>query len=87
MSSLDLNNNEIPKASASPTSSNDTDIEVAVQKRAIVELSNASVLQGYDMAIDMLALSGQHDAVNELIKNRAIIQLGLDNIVNTTYKV
>lgn len=82
---LNLSSNEMPKASASPTGSNEDSPEVIAQKKAIIELSNTSVLRGYDMAIDMLTLSGQNEAANDLIKNRPMIQLGLDNITNNTY--
>jgi hypothetical protein len=84
--SLYLKNNEMPKASASPTGSNEDSPEVIAQKRAIIELSNASVLRGYDMAIEMLTLNGMEQAVKVLITNRPMIQLGLENIANTTYK-
>lgn len=83
--SLDLSNNEMPKASASPTGSNEDSPEVLAQKKAIIELSNASVLRGYDMAIDMLTLSGQDAAAQDLIRNRPMIQMGLDNLTNSTY--
>jgi len=83
--SLDLTNNEMPKASASPSGSSELDPEVIAQKKAIIELSNTSVLRGYDMAIEMLTLNGMEDAMKVLITNRPMIQLGLDNIANTTY--
>lgn len=84
--SLDLTNNEMPKASASPTGSSELDPEVIAQRKAVIELSNASVLRGYDMAIDLLTLSGQHQAAQDLISNRGMIELGLENIANVAYK-
>jgi hypothetical protein len=84
---LDLTSNEMPKASASPSGSNEESPEVIAQKKAIIELSNASVMRGYDMAIELLTVRGHNLAAQELMTNRNLIALGLENITNRTYKL
>ncbi len=78
--SLDLTNNEMPKASASPSGSEDSP-EVIVQKNAIVDLSNQSILRGYDMAIDMLTIAGHEEAAKALLTYRDLMEIGLKNTV------
>ena len=51
--------NEMPKASAAPTGSGDSNENVAANKKAIFEMSNASVLKGYDLALDILQMQGK----------------------------
>ena len=53
--------------------------EIAIQRRRIVELSNDSVLHGYDMAIHLMEAVGQLNAVVVLRANRSIIEIGLKN--------
>jgi len=59
--------------------------DIAEQKRKIVELSNESILHGYDMAVDVLMLHGadMEPAVKLLIDNRPIIVTGLQNTVES----
>lgn len=77
---------EMPKASASPSKSEDTtSAEVEEQKKAIIELSNNSVLHGYDMAIEVLVTQGMTDAIKVLATNRAIIEVGLKNGISERY--
>jgi hypothetical protein len=85
--SLYSSENEMPKASASPSGSSEDSPEVIAQKNAIIDLSNTSVLRGYDMAIELLTISGQNLAAQELMTNRGLIELGLNNIVNKAYKL
>lgn len=51
--------------------------QVAEQRKKIVELSNESVLHGYDMAIQLMEAAGQLNAVVTLRANRVIIEIGL----------
>ena len=74
--------NEMPKASAAPTGSGDSNENVAANKKAIFEMSNASVLKGYDMALDILQMHGNTEGIEQLAKFRPMIKLGLDNIMN-----
>lgn len=48
--------------------------------REIIELSNRSVLHGYDMAIELLGIAQEESAVKSLIESRSIIEGGLKNI-------
>ena len=68
---------EMPKASVSPSRSIEDSKEVVEQKRAIVELSNTSILHGYDMAVELLEVHGNTEAVEILKVNRGIIEVGL----------
>lgn len=79
--SLDLSNNEMPKASASPSGSSDDSSEVIAQKNAIVELSNQSILRGYDVAVDILILAGYDEAARALLTHRDLMAIGLQNMV------
>lgn len=81
MSGLDLSSNEIPKSSASPSGSNEDNSEVITQKNAILELSNQSILRGYDMAIDLLIMAGHEDAAKALLTHRDLMEIGLNNTV------
>lgn len=81
---LDLTSNEMPKASAAAVqsgSNDDNSLEVIAQKNAIVELSNQSVLRGYDMAIDLLLMAGHEDAAKALLTHRDLMEIGLKNTV------
>ena len=84
-SSLNLDINEVPKASASLSGSSEDSPEVIAQKKAIIELSNTSVMKGYDLAIDVLVMKGMLEASNELIKSRGMIELGLQNSITGRY--
>lgn len=46
----------------------------------IIKLSNSSVLHGYDMAIELLGIAQEENAVKLLIKSRSVIEGGLKNI-------
>ena len=83
--SLDLSSNEMPKASASPSGSTGDSDEVIAQKRAIIEMSNTSVLKGYDMAMDILTMNGMTAAVDALIKYRGMVELGLQKSLEGRY--
>ncbi len=48
--------------------------------KEIIELSNKSVLHGYDMAIELLGIAQEESAVKSLIESRSIIESGLKNI-------
>ena len=73
MNTID-NSKEPLKSSASPSGSLDEEVN---QKKAILELSNSSILHGYDMAIDLLMIHNQGDAAEILKLNRIIIEIGL----------
>ena len=60
--------------------------QILDEKRKIVELSNDSVMHGYDIAIQLLASHGNVDAVKLLGENRAIIEVGLQNSVDERLK-
>lgn len=75
---FDISGSEMPKASASPSESKSSNDEME-QKRQIVELSNSSILHGYDLAINLLVTQGMKDAVDLLATNRAIIEISLKN--------
>lgn len=53
--------------------------EVEVERRKVIELSNESILHGYDLAMQLLAKYGMVDAVEALGKHRADIEVGLHN--------
>lgn len=82
-----LNNlNEPVKSSEStgsgePLELNMSENEIIEQRKKIVELSNESILHGYDMAVDLLLLNNEISAVELLRNNRAIIATGLQNTV------
>ncbi|MFA6569963.1 MAG: hypothetical protein WCT77_01865 [Bacteroidota bacterium] len=81
---LDSNIGEIPKASASPSQSAGTSEDIE-QKRAIIELSNTSILHGYDLAIDVLVVQGKAEEAKLLQLNRALVKIGLDNSINEKF--
>ncbi len=59
---------------------NETDDEkILQQKKDIIELSNKSVLHGFDMAVELLGIAGEETAVKSLIESRSIIEVGLTN--------
>jgi hypothetical protein len=59
---------------------NETDEErILKQKTDIIELSNKSVLHGFDMAVELLGIAGEEAAVKSLIESRSIIEIGLKN--------
>jgi len=74
---------ETIKSSASQTSSLEQEAEQS--KKAIVELSNRSVLHGYDMAIDLLLTQNYVDAAKLLTVNKGLIEIGLNNATATTH--
>lgn len=51
--------------------------QIAEQRKKIVELSNESVLHGFDLAIQLMEAAGQLNAVATLRANRVIIEMGL----------
>jgi hypothetical protein len=63
------------EASGSDMSSED----IKKERLKIIELSNESVLHGYDMAAEILTVSGNTEGLTTLMDNRAIIELGLKN--------
>jgi len=56
---------------------------IADERRKIVELSNDSILHGYDLAIELLQVAEQLDAVKALEEGRAIIEAGLKHSVES----
>jgi hypothetical protein len=56
--------------------------DIDAERRKVVELSNESVLHGYDMAIELLETAEQHHAAKILGESREIIELGLKNSIN-----
>ena len=53
--------------------------DIKTERLKIVELSNESVLHGYDMAAQILTASGNIEGIKTLTENRPIIELGLKN--------
>lgn len=51
--------------------------EIEANRRKVIELSNESILHGYDMAIELVELSGSAEAASLLKENREIIAKGL----------
>lgn len=47
------------------------------ERRKIVELSNESMLHGFDLAVQILAENGNTDAVKLLTEQRALLAIGL----------
>ena len=56
------------------------------ERRKIVELSNESVLHGYDLAIELLKKAEETHSVELLSDNRKIIELGLKNTISERIK-
>ena len=56
--------------------------EIDAERRKVIELSNESVLHGYDMAMELLVTAGQVEAVKLLGESREIIDLGLKNSID-----
>ena len=56
--------------------------DIDAERRKVIELSNESVLHGYDMAIELLETAEQHHAAKILGESRTIIELGLKNSIN-----
>ena len=71
------------KSDQNPKSSNNSNIlspeEIKKERAKIIELSNESVLHGYDMATQILTAAGNKEGLLTLIENRTIIELGLKN--------
>ena len=53
--------------------------DIKKERLKIIELSNESVLHGYDMATQILTAAGNKEGLLTLIENRTIIELGLKN--------
>ena len=51
--------------------------DVEANRRKVIELSNDSILHGYDMALELVELSGSAEAASLLRENRKIIAKGL----------
>jgi len=80
MHELNLDNNEMMKSSAAPSQSKEIDDEKEYKlKKGVVELSNKSILYGYDMAIQTLAGTGNDNAIKMLLINRITIETELAN--------
>ena len=56
-----------------------TEAEVQAEKDKIIQLSNDSIMHGYDLAIEILAGHAQADAVKLLAESRSAIEVGLYN--------
>lgn len=84
-----LNNLEEPVKSSEGTGSGEpfaqqmSEDDIAEQKRKIVELSNESILHGFDMAVDILLLHSEANAVKLLAANRPLIEMGLKNLIDS----
>lgn len=57
-------------------STNNNSDSIASQ-RELLEFSNASIMHGYQLAIDLLAMNGQKAAADMLVENYAIIKFNL----------
>ena len=69
--------NEMPKASASPSSS--VLSEENDDKKELLDFGNSSFLKGYDEAINILNIAGKTDSADILKLNRSIIESELNN--------
>jgi len=54
-----------------------TEEQVQAEKDKIVQLSNDSILHGYDLAIEIVAGHGLTDAVKVLVESRSAMEVGL----------
>lgn len=63
------------------------DVKILQQRKDIIELSNRSVLHGYDMAIELLTIAGEENAIKSLMESRPIIETGLTNGIENRSKV
>lgn len=60
-----------------------SDETITLEKhKEIIELNNKSVLHGYDMAIELLGLAKEENAVKLLIESKSVIEDGLKNMTN-----
>ena len=56
--------------------------DIKAERLKIVELSNDSIMHGYDMAVDILVAAGSAEGAKILIENRTIIEVVLKNSSN-----
>lgn len=55
--------------------------DAIASKRELLEFSNASIMHGYQLAIDLLAMNNQKAAADLLVDNYAIIKFNLKQSV------
>ena len=75
----ELNNLKESDKGSEATGSNMNAAAIKAERLKIIELSNESVLHGYDMAAQVLTASGNMEGLNTLMEQRPIIELGLKN--------
>jgi hypothetical protein len=87
MSGLSLDNLNEPIKSSEYTGSNEpsksvipevlTEEQVHAERDKIIQLSNDSIMHGYDLAIEIVAGHGNSEAVRVLAESRSAIEVGL----------
>lgn len=75
------------EGSGSGAQGNTISVQAVQGKREVIEFSNRSIMHGYDMALELLMLHKEEQAVKILSENRAFIEFQLTSTIDERVKM